>query len=324
MKLHTVRLRKIGQIFDPGQHQLPLNCHSYAQSPQTLIGDDFVRVYFSSRSTDSPGNFISHVVFAEFDLSFSKLKRISRQAVLAPAELGAYDEHGIFPFHVYREENTVYGYICGISRRQSVSVESSIGLSVSNDGGETFVRAGMGPVLTSSLHEPFLVCDPFVMKVDDTYHMWYIYGLRWIRESKDARPERVYKIAHATSSDQVHWQKEGRTIIDNRIDENECQALPTVLQHNGLYHMIFCFRHAFGFKEDKSRGYRLGYAFSTDLIHWTRNDDMLQYESTPGSWDADMMCYPHLFKVGEKNYLLYNGNDFGRNGFGLAEVFFEN
>jgi predicted GH43/DUF377 family glycosyl hydrolase len=318
-----VMLHRIGKVFDPTEHQLPLDCHSYAQSPQTLVGNDFVRVYFSSRYTDSPGNFVSRIVFAEFDHSFSKLLRISDRDVIAPAELGAYDEHGIFPLHIFREQDKIYGYICGLSRRQSVSVESSIGLSESTDGGETFVRKSIGPVLTSSLHEPFLVCDPFVMKVDGTYHMWYIYGLRWIRQSADSRPERVYKIAHATSEDQINWRKEGRTIISDKIDDNECQALPTVIYHKGVYHMIFCFRHAFGFKEDKSKGYRLGYAYSTDLINWTRNDNLLQFGQSHGDWDADMMCYPHLFQLKEKIYLLYNGNEFGRNGFGLAEVEFK-
>ena len=36
-------------------------------------------------------------------------------------------------------------------------------------------------------------------------------------------------------------------------------------------------------------------------------------------WDSEMQCYPHLFRCDEKVYLLYNGNAFGKAGFGLAE-----
>jgi predicted GH43/DUF377 family glycosyl hydrolase len=309
-----------GRIFDPSEHKLPLDCHSYAQSPQALIFDDFVRIYFSSRYTDSPGNFISRIVYIDMDHDFSKILNISAHAVLNEPELGAYDEHGIFPLHIFREEEKIFGYICGISRRQSVSVESSIGLSESFDGGNTFIRKGIGPVLTSSLHEPFLVCDPFVIKEGDTYHMWYIYGLRWMRETEASKPERVYKIAHATSFDQINWTKEGRTIISDSIDDNECQALPTVIKHGGLYHMVFCYRHAFGFKENKSKGYKLGYAISSDLQNWSRRDELLNLPSVDGEWDSDMRCYPHLFKLKEKIYLLYNGNEFGKFGFGLAEL----
>ena len=33
-----------------------------------------------------------------------------------------------------------------------------------------------------------------------------------------------------------------------------------------------------------------------------------------------MRCYPHLFQVDERTYLMYNGNEFGRFGFGVAEL----
>jgi hypothetical protein len=31
-----------------------------------------------------------------------------------------------------------------------------------------------------------------------------------------------------------------------------------------------------------------------------------------------MQCYPHTFQSDGKVYMLYNGNEFGRFGFGLA------
>jgi hypothetical protein len=31
-----------------------------------------------------------------------------------------------------------------------------------------------------------------------------------------------------------------------------------------------------------------------------------------------MMCYPHLFRLDGRIALLYNGNNFGKEGFGLA------
>ena len=33
-----------------------------------------------------------------------------------------------------------------------------------------------------------------------------------------------------------------------------------------------------------------------------------------------MLCYPHVFEVKDKIFLLYNGNEFGKFGFGLAEL----
>ena len=34
-------------------------------------------------------------------------------------------------------------------------------------------------------------------------------------------------------------------------------------------------------------------------------------------WDSEMMCYPHIFTANEKVFLLYNGNEFGKFGFGV-------
>ena len=84
--------------------------------------------------------------------------------------------------------------------------------------------------------------------------------------------------------------------------------------------MVFCFRNATGFRNNKERGYRLGYAYSSDLINWTRADNEVGIEASEGEWDSNMMCYPHLFHCNGKAYLLYNGNEFGRYGFGLAEL----
>jgi hypothetical protein len=39
---------------------------------------------------------------------------------------------------------------------------------------------------------------------------------------------------------------------------------------------------------------------------------------TPGNWDAEMIAYPHVVDVGERRWLLYNGNGYGRTGIGAA------
>lgn len=99
---------------------------------------------------------------------------------------------------------------------------------------------------------------------------------------------------------------------------DECQALPTVVCLDGVYHMFFCYRQAFGFRTNKSNAYRLGYAHSADLVRWTRDDANAGIGVSAEGWDSEMQCYPHVFKMGDKVYMLYNGNQFGRDGFGLA------
>lgn len=317
-----IQWKKLGHIFNPTEHKLPNNCVEFAQSPQTLVFDDFVRIYFSTREKDpANGKFLSHIAFVDMSKDFKTVKGISQNTVIPLGELGTFDEHGIFPINPVRDGNRILAYTCGWSRRVSVSVETSTGLAISEDNGLTFKKTGHGPVLTNSANEPFLVGDSFVQRYNGLYHMWYIFGTHWM-DTPDEGAARVYKIGHATSEDGINWIKEeGKQIIPSRLNEHECQALPTVLFQKDRYHMYFCYREATGFRKDKTRGYRLGYAWSDDLQHWTRADETVEgLAYSESGWDADMMCYPHIFSCDNKVYLLYNGNEFGRYGFGIAQL----
>ena len=315
-----MKWNKLGKIFDPTQHKLPNDCGQFAQSPQSLVCDDFVRIFFSTRSLDKTnGKYLSHIAFVDMRKNLQDVIRGSDKTVIPLGGLGCFDEHGIFPMSVMHYDNAVYGYTCGWSRRVSVSVETAIGLAISRDGGLTFQRIGDGPVLAASLHEPCLVGDGFVKVIGGVFHMWYIFGTAWKQFSIDAAPDRIYKIGHAISRDGINWAKEeGRQIISNRLGPDECQALPTVIEMDGRYHMFFCFRQSFNFRQNRDRGYRIGHAWSDDLVDWTRDDENPHLDVTPGAWDADMLCYPHVFECDGQIYMLYNGNEFGRYGFGLA------
>lgn len=309
-------------IFNPVDYKLPNDCIEYAQSPQTLLFDNYVRVYFSTRAKDKLNNkYLSHIAYVDFDKTFSQVLNISSNTVIPLGELGTFDEHGIFPINILKYNNQIFAYTCGWSRRIAVSVETSIGLAISRDNGDTFIRVGDGPALTSSAKEPVLVGDPFVIIYNGVFHMWYIFGQRWLQTTESEQPERIYKIGHATSSDGVSWHKEeGIPIINDTIGEEECQALPSVVHFNGKFHMYFCYRYATDFRKNPERGYKLGYAYSYDLIHWHRADDEAGIINSKDEWDSEMMCYPHVFVCDEKLYLMYNGNQFGRYGFGIVEL----
>lgn len=312
---------KKGKIFDPLSNGASNGLIGFAQSPQTIVFDDFVRIYFSTRKRDVNGKFLSHIAFVDMDKNLTKIQNISDHTVIELGGLGCFDEHGIFPINPVKVGNQIYAYTCGWSRRVSVSVETSTGLAVSNDNGFTFQKMGAGPVLTSSLHEPVLVGDSFVQLYDGTFHMWYIFGKSWLPSEGNEPPARIYKIAHATSKNGIDWQKdEAKQIISDVLNPEECQALPSVLKIGDRYHMYFCFREATDFRQNKHRGYRLGYAYSDDLIHWTRDDAQSGISTSDDGWDSNMMCYPHIFEVDDNAYLLYNGNEFGKHGFGLAKL----
>ncbi len=311
--------KRLGKIFDPTAHSLPAGCTQFAQSPQALVFDDFVRIYFSTRARDTHGKFLSHVAFVDLHKNLQEVIRVAERPAISLGDLGCFDEHGIFPMNVLRIDDEVWAYTTGWSRRVSVSVDTAIGLAISRDDGLSFERIGNGPVLAQSLHEPCLVGDAFVRRIGGQFHMWYIFGTGWKRFAPDAAPDRTYKIAYAVSPDGIAWRKEeARQIIPDRLGADESQALPTVIRIGDRWHMFFCYRQSFDFRANPDRGYRIGHAWSDDMSNWTRNDDHPRLDIVPGEWDSDMQCYPHAFECGERVYLLYNGNEFGRYGFGLA------
>jgi sucrose-6-phosphate hydrolase SacC (GH32 family) len=318
--MSAMKWKKLGKIFDPTQHKLANGCVQFAQSPQALVFDDFVRLYFSTRSLDkSNGKYLSHIAFVDMSKDLHDVIRVSDKTVIPLGGLGCFDEHGIFPMSVMRHGGKVYGYTCGWNRRVSVSVDTAIGLAVSHDDGLTFQRIGAGPVLAASLHEPCLVGDGFVKVIAGVFHMWYIFGTGWKRFAAGTAPDRTYKIGHATSADGINWSKEeAKQIVADKLGADESQALPSVIEIDDRYHMFFCYRQSFDFRSNSGRGYRIGHAWSDDLVNWTRDDENPLLDVTPGAWDADMLCYPHVFECDGKVFLLYNGNEFGRYGFGVA------
>lgn len=305
-----MKWNRIGRIFNPEENGL-----MYAKSPQAIVHDDYVRIYFSDCKRDG-NKLISYVCYADFSKNFQRLLDLKRQ-IISDGEIGCFDEHGIFPFSPFQYKNQIVAYTSGWSRRVSVSVDTAIGLVRSKDGGKTFYREGKGPVLTSTVNEPFLVVDGFVREFQNLFHMWYIYGKEWKVYDTSTGPERIYKIGHAISKDGIEWKKDGLQLIDDRIVD-ECQALPTVVCYNNEYHMFFCWRYASDFRSNPDRGYRLGYARSKDLVHWIRMDEKLNFDRSSQGWDSEMLCYPNVFTMDDKIYMLYNGNQFGRTGFGIA------
>jgi hypothetical protein len=65
--------------------------------------------------------------------------------------------------------------------------------------------------------------------------------------------------------------------------------------------------------------YGLGYAQSHDGLSWERRDAEMGLDVTKGAWDGEAISYAIDIEAGGKTWLLYNGNDFGGTGFGIAE-----
>ena len=314
------RWLKRGRVFDPAEvASRPEWMREFAQAPATLVFDTFVRVYFSCRpGPDGNGQYVSRGAFVDLNrANLFESVGLSAEPIMPLGGLGTFDEFGTYPTSVLRHGDEVRAYYGGWTRCASVPFDVAIGYAVSRDHGVTFEKQGRGPVLSADLHEPFVISGPKIRRFGDRWYLWYIAGAKWL--AHEGRPEPVYRIRMASSDDGVTWHRHGHEIIPPRLEADECQASPDVMFANGKYHMFFCYRYSLGYR-GRERGYRIGYASSTNLVDWTRDDARAGLDVSADGWDSEMVSYPHVFELDGKTLMLYLGNQVGRHGFGLAEL----
>ena len=310
---------KLGKVFDPTTVNDRPWLKEFAQAPSTLIFDDYVRVYFSCRPpADANGQYASYSAFVDLDRKdLTKVIKVAEQPILPLGGLGEFDEFGTYPVSVCRHQDKVIAYYAGWTRCESVPFNTAIGMASSRDNGVSFEKVGTGPIIPYSPFEPFVMSGPKIRYFNNQWYLFYIAGSKWILD--DNKPEPVYKIRSATSSDGKNWIKTNISLVPDVINDDEAQASPDVFFSNGRYHMFFCYRHGKGYR-GKEKGYRIGYAYSEDLNHWERDDSKVGINVSESGWDSEMISYPHVFELDGNIYMFYLGNQVGRCGFGLAKL----
>jgi predicted GH43/DUF377 family glycosyl hydrolase len=310
---------KLGKVFDPSRVSGRPWLREFAQAPASLLFDDFVRVYFSCRPPpDAAGQYVSYSAYVDLDRKDpTRVLRVSHDPILTLGELGTFDEFGTYPVSVIRHNEKIRAYYGGWTRCVSVPFNVAIGCAESADEGNSFQRLGPGPVIPYSVNEPFVMSGPKIRRFNELYYLFYISGTSW--KVVEGRPEPVYRIRMATSDDGLSWTKLDRHLIDTVLETDEAQASPDVFFADGFYHMFFCYRYSEGYRSH-ARGYRIGYAYSTNLTSWTRDDARAGIDVSETGWDSEMVSYPHVFHLDGTTYIAYLGNGVGREGFGLARL----
>jgi predicted GH43/DUF377 family glycosyl hydrolase len=310
--------QKLGKIFDPRDYDGGW-MREFAQSPSTLLFEKYVRVYICSRPDPTPdGQYMSYLSYIDLDRKdLTSVVNVCTETILGLGSYGTFDEFGTNPVSVIRDGEDVRVYYAGWTRCESVPFNAAIGLAVSKDGGNTFIRPGQGPVLSYSPDEPYLLGSPRIRKFNNKWYLWYVAGKDWLEI--EGKPEPVYKIRMAISDDGINWEKHGKDLLEDKLGEDECQACADVSFHGGKYHMFYSYRHSHNYKGAEN-GYKMGYATSADLLNWERNDEMVGIGVSESGWDSEMVCYPHVFNVDGENYMIYQGNGMGKDGIGIAKM----
>ncbi|GGB08596.1 hypothetical protein [Puia dinghuensis] len=287
---------------------------THAQVPVAdVIDEHHLRIYYSTRGTDNRSN----TSYIEVDAGDPReITFINPAPILPLGRLGTFDEDGIMPSSIVTVGDRKYLYYIGWSQRKNVPYQNSIGLAISEDGGRTFRKYSEGPVIGVSHIDPFFTGTIFVLKEAGLFRAYYLSCVEW-RLVND-RPESLYVLKYATSQDGIDWLRNNQIAIPLKDDQEGGLVSAAVIKAEGRYRMWFGYRNYFDFRSNPENAYNIGYAESPDGISWLRKDDKSGIERSEEGWDSQMISYPYVIEVKGKNFLFYNGNGFGRTGFGYA------
>lgn len=297
-----MRWRKIGRVFEPNG-EFPWMCSHAAVPCAELLADGTVAVYFTSRDADRRG-YTARGILEIGDAP--RLVHIDPEPVLAPGALGCFDDSGAMASWLTTVGNDRYLYYIGWNRGVTVPFRNATGLAISKSGGP-FVRVSEGPVLDRSLREPQFATNPCVLFHEGVWRMWYLSCVAWEPVGTGVRHR--YHLKYCECADGIDWRPTGCVAIDFQDPSEYAISRPCVVKDGAEWRMWYSYRG------DK---YRIGYAVSDDGITWTRRDRDAGLSVSAAGWDSESVEYSHVFDHSGRRFMLYNGNDFGRTGFGIA------
>lgn len=267
------------------------------------IKDDIYRIYFSTRDSNNratPG-------YIQVNLNNpTEILELSNEPVLQLGNLGAFDENGVMPTSLVTQGSKKYMYYVGWNVGSTVPFRWSIGLAISFDNGRIYEKYSEGPIIDRNPIDPYLIASPTVILDKGLWKMWYISSSGWKKVNGEYMAP--YQIKYTESNNGIDWKREGIVSIPLRTNETGI-GRTTVIEENGTYKMWYPYSF------DK---YKIGYAESSDGKSWQRKDDLAGIDTSDSGWDSDEITYPFVFSHKGVKYMLYNGNNFGKTGFGYA------
>jgi predicted GH43/DUF377 family glycosyl hydrolase len=297
-----MKWKKLGRIFCPSGEVEWMRSHAALPIAEHLSGSEF-RIYFGSRDQMNR----SYTGWIKIDLSKpDQILDISSEPILSPGELGCFDDSGAMPAWLVNWHGVRHLYYIGWNLGVTVLFRNSIGLATSETHSQ-FTRYASGPIMDRTMQEPHFCASCCVMPGNDVWRMWYLSCVMWSASMGKLRHH--YHIKYAESDNGIDWRRKGIIAIDFKNEDEYAISRPTVIQDKDCWRMWYSYR---GSK------YRIGYAESKDGIHWVRRDELTGIDVSNVGWDSDMIEYPYVFDHAGQRFMLYNGNDYGRTGIGLA------
>jgi hypothetical protein len=302
-----MRWRKLGLLWAP-DGRLPW-AKSHAMLPTPIrLPDGRLRILLGICDTQT----VARVGWIDLDeKNPSRVMNVAQEPLLDIGAPGHFDDNGVNPCcAVPMPDGSIRLYYVGYQLQRKIPYTLFTGLAHAPHAEAPFQRLAQTPILDRGPFEPFFRTAPFVRPRDQAsgWEAWYIGGGAF--ENIDGRQQPRYSLRYATSADGITWPRSGKEVLVPQGEEIGFGRPWVMKATNGEWWLWYSVRSA--------RGYRLGYAVSSDGQNWQRRDEEVGIHPSPGEWDGEMICYGAIEQIGGDVFLFYNGSGYGRTGVGLA------
>lgn len=301
---------KLGVVWNTDGKQPWSKSHAMGPSP-FLHDNETIRVFLTTLDEQGRGRPMYVDVAAD---NPTRVLNVSKQPILDIGFPGTFDDNGLMAISfVQTKSGELFMYYAGFEICTQIRYRIFSGLAISTDGGESFKRNSRAPILDRTDQELFFRGGPFAMLDEGVFKLWYVAGSEWIELNGKAMP--VYDLRYQESKDGISWGEQGTLSMAITGKDEHAFGRPWVIKRGPNDYQLF-----YSIRRRSLGAYRLGYAESTDGIHWERKDDEMGLDVSPNGFDSNAIMYSAVIHIKGKTYCFYNGNNFGEEGFGVAEL----
>lgn len=301
----TLHWHKLGLLYNLPSEGLHPKLLSHVANPLPVhMNGDVYRVFFCSRDAKNR----SSVGGVDINIVTGNVVKQYKQPFFEFGPPGSFYADGVSIGNCYTIKGTSYIFFMGWQTPKDSHFRGDIGrLVLKSDLSLELDHAW--PVMGVDITDPISLSYPWVVGDDSQgFEMWYGSTTTW-----DAgNGEMLHVLHHACSDDGHVWHRKGQ-VVPHQLGVAQAFSRPTIARSpSGEWLMWFSYRGMPG------TGYRIGHAVSDDAKAWRLAlfDGGIDVSLT--GWDSEMIEYPFVFDHKDQRYMLYNGNNYGKSGFGLA------
>jgi len=273
------------------------------------LSTDVIRIFAGFRDKSGVSR-IGYVDLAATDPTH--VLGVSETPILEIGRDGCFDDNGVILGDVIRTDHEIRMYYIGFQLVQKVKFLAFTGLAISKDNGNSFERFSEVPILDRVAGASTIHALHSIQRTENGWLAWAARGEGW--EIRQGKPYPRYEIWQMSSADGLQFNQ-AQKVVSVRNNEYRIGRPSVFKRPDGKLGMFYTAGYL-----DNDR-YDAGLAVSDDGITWRRMDqDIGLTTSGTDAFDRLHLCYPRIFKAGNRHFAVYNGNNMGIEGFGLAEL----